>query len=59
MHTAKSLKEKKNHSIFSYNKNKNSKTCSSMHFDFNNQFIKAMRTRQIFQKKPKNYFVLF
>jgi len=25
-----------------------------MHFGFNNQFIKAMRTRPIFQKIPKN-----
>ena len=26
-----------------------------MHFGFNNQFIKAMRTRLIFQKTPKKY----
>jgi len=31
----------------------------SMYFGFNNQFIKAMRTRPIFQKKPKKYFTLF
>ena len=28
-----------------------------MHFVFNNQFIKAMRSRLIFQKTPKKYFV--
>jgi DeoR/GlpR family transcriptional regulator of sugar metabolism len=54
MHTANSLKDKKknHHIVFSYNK-KN----FSMHFCFNNQFIKAMRTRLIFQKIPKKYFV--
>jgi hypothetical protein len=30
-----------------------------MHFGFNNQFIKVMRTRPIFQKIPKKYFVFF
>ena len=30
-----------------------------MHFDFNNQFIKATRTRPIFQNFQKNYFVFF
>jgi hypothetical protein len=55
MHTTKSLK--KNHIVFS--DNKNSKICFSMHFDFNNQFIKVMRTRSIFQKFQKNYFVFF
>jgi hypothetical protein len=30
-----------------------------MHFGFNNQFIKAMRTRLIFQKYPKNIFFSF
>ena len=28
-----------------------------MHFGFNNQFIKVMRTWPIFQKFQKNYFV--
>jgi hypothetical protein len=28
----------------------------SMHFGFNNQFIKVMRTRPIFQKEQKNLF---
>jgi len=42
MHTAKSLKAKKFHIVFSYNKEK-SKKCFSMHFDFNNQFIKVTR----------------
>ena len=33
-----------------------------MHFDFNNQFIKATRTRPRFQKNKnskRNYFVFF
>jgi len=29
-----------------------------MHFGFNNQFIKVMRTWPIFQKNQKKYFVL-
>jgi hypothetical protein len=32
--------------------------CFSMHFGFNNQFIKVMRTWPIFQKKSKK-FILF
>ena len=51
MHTVKSLKEKKNHIIFSYNKN--SKLYINMYFGFNNQFIKIIKTRPIFQKIPK------
>ena len=35
------------------------KMCINMHFVFNNQFIKATRTRPIFQKFQKNYFVFF
>ena len=54
MHTTKSLKDKKkNHIVFSYNKTSKN-ICFSMHFGFNNQFIKVMRTRLIFQKYPKN-----
>jgi hypothetical protein len=30
-----------------------------MHFDFNNQFIEAMKTRPIFQKYPKNILFSF
>ena len=30
-----------------------------MHFGFNNQFIKVMRTWPIFKKQLKKYFVLF
>ena len=30
-----------------------------MHVGFNNKFIRAMRTRAIFQKKPKKYFAFF
>jgi len=56
---AKSLKDKKkNHIVFSYNK-ENCKKYFSMHFGFNNRFIKTIRTRPIFQKYPKKYFVLF
>ena len=29
-----------------------------MYFGLNNQFIKAMRTKPIFQKHPKNIFFL-
>jgi hypothetical protein len=65
MHTAKSLKTKK--FIFLYN-NENKKKkyiyiyiCYfSMHFGFNNQFIKVMRTWPIFQKnQKKKYFCFF
>jgi len=58
MHTAKSLKTKK--IIFLYNKENKKNICYfSMHFGFNNQFIKAIRTWPIFQKNQKNIFVLF
>jgi len=54
MHKAKSLKEK----ITSYfhTTKKNFKKKFSMHFGFNNQFIKVTRTWPIFQKFQKNYF---
>jgi len=60
MHTAKSLKTK-SHNVFFYttNKTKKNKYYFSMHFGFNNQFIKVMRTWPIFQKNQKKYFVLF
>jgi hypothetical protein len=45
---------KKKHIVFSYNKS--SKICFSMHFGSNNQFIKATRTRLIFQKFQKKLF---
>ena len=49
MHTAKFLKTK----IFFYTTKKTKKYICyfSMHFGFNNQFIKVMRTWPIFQKK--------
>ena len=53
MYTAKSLKDKKLYRIF-IQKNIYSKTCFSL--SFNNHFIKAMRSKPIFQKQ-KNYFV--
>ena len=55
MYTAKFLKEKKIYHIFI----KKSKICFSMHFDFNNQFIKVMRTWLVFQKNLKKYFIFF
>ena len=48
MQMAKSLKAK-NHIVVSYNKENFKKICFSMHFGFNNQFIKVTRTRLIFQ----------
>ena len=56
MHMAKSLKEK----ITSYfhTTKKTSKKYFSMHFGFNNQFIKVTRTWPIFQKN-QNFFFLF
>jgi hypothetical protein len=62
MHTAMSLKNRKKKIIsFFYTENtqKNPKICFSMYIGFNNKFIIAMRTRAIFQKKPKKYFVFF
>jgi len=56
MHTAKSLKKKSYH-IFIQQKFK--KIGISMHFGFNNQFIKVTRTRPIFQKFKKNILFSF
>jgi hypothetical protein len=57
MHTAKSLKNNnKNHIVFSYNKENFKKYVLACIFGFNNQFIKATRTRPIFQKFKKNIF---
>jgi hypothetical protein len=42
MHTTKSLIAK-NYIVFSYNKENFQKICFSMHFDFNNQFIKVTK----------------
>ena len=54
MHTAKSLKNKRKKIIlYFYITKKISKICISMHFGFNNQFIKVTRTRPIFQKFKK------
>jgi len=60
MHAPKSL-EVKNHIVFFIQQTKVKKKTYyfSMHFSFNNQFIKVMRTWPIFQKKIKKYFVLF
>jgi hypothetical protein len=61
MHTAKSLKKniknKKNKIILYFHTTKKiSKICISMHFSFNNKFIKVVRTRPIFQKFQKKLF---
>jgi len=53
-----SKKYKNFHIKFSY-KTKIKKICLSMHLDFNNQLIKVVRTRLIFQKFQKKYFVFF
>jgi hypothetical protein len=47
---------KKNHIVFSYNKENFKKKYFSMHFGFNNQFIKITRTWPLFQKNPKQLF---
>jgi hypothetical protein len=47
MHTTKSSKAKKSYCIFMQQRKlqkKKKKICFSMHFDFNNQFIKVTRT---------------
>jgi hypothetical protein len=60
MHTAKSLKDKKKKIVSYFHTIKiKKKYMFSMHFGFNNQFIKVMRTGLIFQKYPKKYFVFF
>jgi hypothetical protein len=56
MHTAKSLKEKIT-SYFHTTKKTSKNKCFSMHFGFNNQFIKVTITWPIFQKFQKNYVV--
>jgi len=52
--------KKKSHRTFiqrNFQKKKHILVCS---IDFNNQFVKVMRTRPIFQKIPKKkYFVFF
>ena len=53
MHTAKCLKAK-NHIVFF--KHKKKKQCFSMHFDFNNQFIKVKRTLAKISKTTKILF---
>jgi hypothetical protein len=57
MHTAKSLKNKNKIILYFHIAKKISKIYINMHFGFNNQFIKVTRTRPIFQKFQKNYFV--
>jgi hypothetical protein len=55
VHTAKCLKAKKSYCVFYTPK----KQCFSMHFGFNNQFIKVKRTlAKISKNNKKFYFVL-
>jgi hypothetical protein len=49
--------KKKSYHIFIQKNSK--KYMVTMHFGFNNQFIKVMRTRPIFQKYPKNILFSF
>jgi hypothetical protein len=42
--------------LYFHTTKKISKICISMHFVFNNQFIKVTRTRPIVQKFPKKLF---
>jgi len=51
MHTAKSLKTKKSYFIFIQQRKLKKKYYFSMHFGFNNQFIKVMRTLANISKK--------
>jgi hypothetical protein len=57
MHTTKYLKDKKLMLYFPTTKKAN--ICFSMYFGFNNQVIKAMRTRPIYQKYQKNILFSF
>ena len=52
---AKCLKAKKLYCVFHTPKKK----CFSMHFGFNNQFIKVKRTLTKISKKTKFFFILF
>ena len=56
VHTAKCLKAKRNHIVFFIQKKKQ---CFSMHFGFNNQFIKVKRIlAKISKKTTKILFYL-
>jgi hypothetical protein len=55
MHTTKSLKAKKSYCIF-IQQRKLQTIYFSMHFGFNNQFIKVTRTWLILQKIQKKIF---
>jgi len=59
MHTTKSLKNKIKIILYFHITKKISKICISMHFGFNNQFIKVKRTRPIFPKFQKKYYFAF
>jgi hypothetical protein len=56
MHTAKSLKTKKSYFIFIQQRKLKQIYYFSMHFGFNNQFIKVMRTLANISKKKNILF---
>ena len=56
---AKSLKKKKIQIVFSNNKISKKRKSFSMHFGFNNQFIKVTRTGQYFKNSKKIIFFSF
>jgi len=58
MHTVKFLKDKKKFTSYFHITKKNN-IYFNMHFGFNNKFIRAMRTRLIFQKYPKMFCFVF
>ena len=58
MHTTKPLKVKNSYCIFIQQRKLKIYIYFSMHFGFNNQFIKVTRTWPKFQKNPKKIFCL-
>jgi len=72
LHTTKSLKDKKNkkkiitsyfhiknHIVFTHKTKKKFKKGFSMHFGFNNKFVRAMRIWPIFLKSKKYFLSYF
>jgi len=58
-HAYGQVSQRKITSYFHTTKKNSKKKSFSMHFDFNNQFIKVTRTWPKFQKFKKHYFVFF
>ena len=59
MHTVKSLKAKKNHIVFSYNKENFKKYVLACILALITSLLKSRELDQYFKKYPKKYFVLF